>query len=124
MTEINVDLEESQEEKQVLTPEEMAGIERAQKLGAEANEASAFRVPTELVPLPSFGLVYPPNSPLHNIKEIDYVVIDRPLNNICIQYKNGNFYGSKITNFERRDLKKLEKLEKTDLDLEIEEMKG
>ena len=71
MTEINVDLEESQEEKQVLTPEEMAGIERAQKLGAEANEASAFRVPTELVPLPSFGLVYPPNSPLHNIKEIE-----------------------------------------------------
>ena len=71
MTEINVDLEESQEEKQVLTPEEMAGIERAQKLGAEANEASAFRVPTELVPLPSFGLVYPPNSPLHNLKEIE-----------------------------------------------------
>ena len=71
MTEINVDLEESQEEKQVLTPEEMAGIERAQKLGAEANEASAFRVPTEFVPLPSFGLVYPPNSPLHNLKEIE-----------------------------------------------------
>ena len=71
MTEINVDLEESQEEKQVLTPEEMAGIERAQKMGAEANEASAFRVPTEFVPLPSFGLVYPPNSPLHNLKEIE-----------------------------------------------------
>ena len=71
MTEINVDLEESKEEKQVLTPEEMAGIERAQKMGAEANEASAFRVPTEFVPLPSFGLVYPPNSPLHNIKEIE-----------------------------------------------------
>ena len=71
MTEINVDLEESQEEKQVLTPEEMAGIERAQKLGAEANEASAFRVPTEFVPLPSFGLVYSPNSPLHNLKEIE-----------------------------------------------------
>ena len=60
----------------------------------------------------------------HNIKEIDYVVIDRPLNNICIQYKNGNFSGSKITNFKKRDLKKLEKLEKTDLDLEIEEMEG
>ena len=71
MTEINVDLEESKEEKQVLTPEEMAGIERAQKMGAEANEASAFRVPTEFVPLPSFGLVYPPNSPLHNLKEIE-----------------------------------------------------
>ena len=71
MTEINVDLEESQEEKQVLTPEEMAGIERAQKMGAEANEASAFRVPTEFVPLPSFGLVYSPNSPLHNLKEIE-----------------------------------------------------
>ena len=71
MTEINVDLEESQEEKQVLTPEEMAGIERAQKMGAEANEASAFRVPTEFVPLPSFGLVYPPSSPLHNLKEIE-----------------------------------------------------
>ena len=71
MTEINVDLEESQEEKQVLTPEEMAGIERAQKMGAEANEASAFRVPTEFVPLPSFGLVYPPSSPLHNLTEIE-----------------------------------------------------
>ena len=71
MTEINVDLEESQEEKQVLTPEEMAGIERAQKMGAEANEASAFKVPTEFVPLPSFGLVYPPSSPLHNLKEIE-----------------------------------------------------
>ena len=71
MTEINVDLEESKEEKQVLTPEEMAGIERAQKMGAEANEPSAFRVPTEFVPLPSFGLVYPPNSPLHNLKEIE-----------------------------------------------------
>ena len=71
MTEINVDLEESQEEKQVLTPEEMAGIERAQKMGAEANEASAFKVPTEFVPLPSFGLVYSPNSPLHNLKEIE-----------------------------------------------------
>ena len=71
MTEINVDLEESQEEKQVLTPEEMAGIERAQKMGAEANEASAVKVPTEFVPLPSFGLVYPPNSPLHNLKEIE-----------------------------------------------------
>ena len=71
MTEINVDLEESKEEKQVLTPEEMAGIDRAQKLGAEANEASACRVPTELVPLPSVGLVYPPNSPLHNIKELE-----------------------------------------------------
>ena len=71
MTEINVDLEESKEEKQVLTPEEMAGIERAQKMGAEANEASAFKVPTEFVPLPSFGLVYSPNSPLHNLKEIE-----------------------------------------------------
>ena len=71
MTEINVDLEESKEEKQVLTPEEMAGIERAQKMGAAANEASAFKVPTEFVPLPSFGLVYSPNSPLHNLKEIE-----------------------------------------------------
>ena len=71
MTEINVDLEESKEEKQVLTPEEMAGIERAQKMGAEANEASALKVPTEFVPLPSFGLVYSPNSPLHNLKEIE-----------------------------------------------------
>ena len=71
MTEINVDLEESKEEKQVLTPEEMAGIERAQKMGAEANEAPAFKVPTEFVPLPSFGLVYSPNSPLHNLKEIE-----------------------------------------------------
>ena len=40
-------------------------------MGAVANEASAFRVPTEFVPLPSFGLVYPPNSPLHNLKEIE-----------------------------------------------------
>ena len=49
----------------------MAGIERAQQMGAVANEASAFRVPTEFVPLPSFGLVYPANSPLHNLKEIE-----------------------------------------------------
>jgi len=75
MTEINVDLQKSKEKeketKEVLSPEEMAGIERAQKMGAVANEASAFRVPTEFVPLPSFGLVYPANSPLHNLKEIE-----------------------------------------------------
>ena len=73
MTEINVDLQKSKEKetKEVLSPEEMAGIERAQKMGAVANEASAFRVPTEFVPLPSFGLVYSPNSPLHNLKEIE-----------------------------------------------------
>lgn len=75
MTEINVDLQKSKEEskkaKEVLSPEEMAGIERAQQMGAVANEASAFRVPTEFVQIPSFGLVYPPNSPLHNLKEIE-----------------------------------------------------
>ena len=50
MTEINVDLEESQEEKQVLTPEEMAGIERAQKLGATpiTTEKDHPRLPKEV----------------------------------------------------------------------------
>jgi hypothetical protein len=38
--------------------------------------------------------------------------------------RNNIIHTHNITNFERRDLKKLEKLEKTDLDLEIEEMKG
>lgn len=72
MSEVNVDLKETDDSaKEVLTPEEMAGIERAQKMGRAANETSPFRIPTEFVPLPSFGLVYPPNSPLHNVKEIE-----------------------------------------------------
>ena len=72
MSEVNVDLKETDDStKEVLTPEEMAGIERAQKMGRSANETSPFRIPTEFVPLPSFGLVYPPNSPLHNVKEIE-----------------------------------------------------
>ena len=74
MTEINVDLKDEENkvnEEQGLSPEEIAGIERAQQLGNVANQASAFRVPTEFVPIPSFGLVYHPNSPLYNIKEIE-----------------------------------------------------
>ena len=72
MSEVNVDLKETDDStKEVLTPEEMAGIERAQKMGRTANETSPFRIPTEFVPLPSFGLVYPATSPLHNIKEIE-----------------------------------------------------
>jgi len=72
MSEVNVDLKETDDStKEVLTPEEMAGIDRAQKMGRAANETSPFRIPTEFVPLPSFGLVYPPTSPLYNVKEIE-----------------------------------------------------
>ena len=53
MSEVNVDLKETEDStKEVLTPEEMAGIERAQKMGRVANETSPFRIPTEFVPLP------------------------------------------------------------------------
>ena len=75
MSEINVDLEESSgssiDQKEVLSPEEKAGRERAQQMGAVANDASNFRIPTEFVPIPSFGLVYSPDSPLYQLREIE-----------------------------------------------------
>ena len=47
----------------------------------------------------------------HDLKDIDYVRIQKPINHIFIQYKNGNSFGSKISNFKKEDFKKLEKFE-------------
>ena len=38
----------------------------------------------------------------HNLKDIDYVMIQKSINQIFIQYKNGNSCGSKISNFKKR----------------------
>ena len=81
MTEINVDLKEEQEEEErpiaqptqriELTPEEEAAFSRAKNLGQQADEVAGFRVPTDFVQLPSGGKVYPVNSTLHNVKEVE-----------------------------------------------------
>jgi len=85
MTEINVDLKEDQEEQEEqqeqpivapqetlrLTPEEEAAFNRARNLGQRADEVAGFKVPTDFVQLPSGGKVYPINSHLHNVKELE-----------------------------------------------------
>ena len=82
MTEINVDLKEDQEkqeeqpivvppERLQLTPEEEAAFSRAKNLGQQADEVAGFKVPTDFVQLPSGGKVYPINSHLHNVKELE-----------------------------------------------------
>ena len=79
MTEINVDLQEDQEEQPIvkpteriqLTPEEEAAFNRARNLGQRADEVAGFKVPTDFVQLPSGGKVYPVNSHLHNVKEVE-----------------------------------------------------
>tara|TARA_R110000824_G_scaffold394462_1_gene594280 strand:- start:308 stop:1198 length:891 start_codon:yes stop_codon:yes gene_type:complete len=75
MTEINVDLKEDREEKPLdrieLTLEEEAAFSRAKNLGQQADEVSGFKVPTDFVQLPSGGKVYPVNSHLYNVKELE-----------------------------------------------------
>ena len=82
MTEINVDLQEDQEDQEEqpivkpteriqLTPEEEAAFNRARNLGQRADEVAGFKVPTDFVQLPSGGKVYPVNSHLHNVKEVE-----------------------------------------------------
>ena len=80
MTEINVDLKDDQTEDRPiaeptpriqLTPEEEAAFNRAKNLGQKADEVAGFRVPTDFVQLPSGGKVYPANSTLHNLKEVE-----------------------------------------------------
>ena len=78
MTEINVDLKEDQEDQEEnpiarieLTPEEEAAFSRAKNLGQQADEVAGFKVPTDFVQLPSGGKVYPINSHLHNVKELE-----------------------------------------------------
>ena len=82
MTEINVDLKEDQEKQEEqpivvpsesvrLTPAEEAAFSRARNLGQKADEVAGFKVPTDFVQLPSGGKVYPVNSHLHNVKEVE-----------------------------------------------------
>ena len=57
-----------------------------------------------------------------NIKDVDYVMIDRPMDFISIYYKNGDmaFYG--MNDFSNSILSKLEKKEKTQDQLDWEEI--
>ena len=57
-----------------------------------------------------------------NIKDVDYVMIDRPMDFVSIHYKNGDmtFYG--INELSNSILTKLEKKEKTEDQLDWEEI--
>ena len=72
--EINVDLTEEEATsfpEQNLNPQEQAAQERALEMGRTADEVSGFKVPTDFVSIPSGGKVYPPNSPLHKVTELE-----------------------------------------------------
>jgi hypothetical protein len=54
-----------------LSPEEEAAFLRAKSLGQRADEVAGFKVPTDFVQLPSGGKVYPIESNLYNVKEVE-----------------------------------------------------
>lgn len=59
--------EEAKVSMEIDTPEEVARSEAKAQ-----DERRGFAVPTDLVPLPSKGLVYPVDSSLHGAKELEY----------------------------------------------------
>ena len=72
--EINVDLTEEEATnfpEPKLNPQEQASRERALEMGKTADEVSGFKVPTDFVSIPSSGKVYPPDSPLHKVTELE-----------------------------------------------------
>ena len=55
-------------------------------------------------------------------KEIDFVSFQRPAKCLVILFKNGSSILKGFENFTNKQIKILEKFEKTDLDLEFEEL--
>jgi len=56
------------------------------------------------------------------LKNIDYAIFDRPLDAVSIAYKDDSVMMTTISKLSKKVLKFLESREKTDLDLEIEEL--
>ena len=56
------------------------------------------------------------------LKNIDYAIFDRPLDDVIIAYKDDSIMSTTISKLSKKDVKFLESREKTDLDLEIEEL--
>ena len=56
------------------------------------------------------------------LKNIDYAIFDRPLDDVIIAYKDDSIMSTTISKLSKKVLKFLESREKTDLDLEIEEL--
>ena len=55
-------------------------------------------------------------------KKINYVIFERPSNFCTIAFKNGGVMSKTLNHLNQIQIKKLEKFEKTDLDLEFEEI--
>jgi len=55
-------------------------------------------------------------------KKIDYVTFERPSDFCTIAFKNGGVMSKTLNHLNQIQIKKLEKFEKTDLDLEFEEI--
>lgn len=55
-------------------------------------------------------------------KKIDYVIFERPSDFCTIAFKNGGVMSKTLNHLNQIQIKKLEKFEKTDLDLEFEEI--
>jgi len=70
MTEVNVDLLDEKKEESVLTKEEQAAFSQARSQNSVSQNAG-FQIPTDFVKLPSGGRVYPSDSPLYNLKEVE-----------------------------------------------------
>ena len=55
-------------------------------------------------------------------KKINYVIFERPSDFCTIAFKNGGVMSKTLNHLNQIQIKKLEKFEKTDLDLEFEEI--
>jgi len=56
-----------------------------------------------------------------DIKKIDYVIFERPSNFCTIAFKNGGVMSKTLNHLNEKQIQKLEKFEKTELDLEFVE---
>jgi hypothetical protein len=57
-----------------------------------------------------------------DIKKIDYVIFERPNQFCTISFKNGGVMSKTLNHLNKKQIQKLEKFEKTDFDLEFEEV--
>tara|TARA_X000001382_G_scaffold128837_1_gene119424 strand:- start:43 stop:246 length:204 start_codon:yes stop_codon:yes gene_type:complete len=57
-----------------------------------------------------------------DIKQIDYVSFERPAKCLVVLFKNGSLILKGFEQLSNKQIKMLEKFEKTDLDIEFEEL--
>ena len=69
-----VEFSAASEEKKPLTPADLAKIKSGATAGAAPGQPQqqTFKIPTDVVGIPSLGKIYPKGSPLHRAEQIEY----------------------------------------------------